>query len=255
VVSQGTPRHTSADPPGYSPIRWMWDFTVAPDYTAGALDAVSKLDQSNSQSTTSVRNLPLRGTRSKCGYARQPSKGNKCGKLVPDPKDPMNENVRLLDASGDQACTSQGLECNPDSCFCDAPFVGYGQVCGPGIAQCNPAADAFSEHGYTCLFPFGGYCYIKCAPGDTNTHENENTGKKATEFVDSRCKSVPGYRCLGYLDAGICLKLCDTNVSMGNQCEAKTMVEMETKDIDEGQVCQDFGIEVCSWPDGFEPVQ
>jgi hypothetical protein len=253
VLSDGQPRHSPADPPGYSPIRWMWDFTVDGSYAAGGLDAVSKLDPANAMSTTTVHNMPLRGVRTKCGYMRQPSKGNKCGKLIPDPANPAN--ATLLDSTGDQACTSQGLECNPDSCFCDAPFVGYGQICGPGIAQCSPTADKFSAHGYTCLFPFGGYCYIKCDPKEDNTHMAENAGKKNTEILDSRCKNVPGYQCLGYLDAGICLKLCDTNVTMGNQCEAKTTVDMMEKDIDEGQVCEDLGIEVCSWPDGFEPTQ
>jgi hypothetical protein len=163
--------------------------------------------------------------------------------------------MMIVDARGDQACEAEGLECNKDTCFCDAPFVGYGQVCGPGIAQCNPEGDSFSAKGYTCLFPFGGYCYMRCEPGDPNTLAAENMGKKATEFVDSRCKSIPGYRCLGYLDAGICLKLCDSNVSDVNQCAASTMVGMETRDINQGQTCQNLGIEVCSWPDGFEPTQ
>src|SRR5439155_2731731 len=118
---------------------------------------------------------------------------------------PTDPTGRRVDSTGDEACTKQGLECNPQSCFCDAPFVGYGKACGPGIAQCSPARDALSDNGYTCLFPSGGFCYIRCKPGDVNDHAAENTGKKPTEFLDSRCRSMPGYRCLGYLDAGICL--------------------------------------------------
>jgi hypothetical protein len=265
VLSEGQPRRTPADPPGYSPIRWMWDFTVDSSYVQGRLDAVSKLDQSNSMGTSGVRNMPLRGIRTRCSYPMQLSKprtdgsGSQCGKLIPDPMDPTNENKSTLEPKGDPACTSQGLECNPETCFCDAPFVGYGQKCGPGIAQCNKAKDDFSDHGYTCLFPFGGYCYIQCATGDLNTHLAENAGKKQTEILDSRCKSIPGYQCLGagFLGRGngICLKFCDSNVTTGNQCEAKATMDMMEKDIDEGQVCQDFGIEVCSWPDGFEPAQ
>jgi hypothetical protein len=252
ALSQGVPRRTNGDPPGYSPIRWMWDFIVENDYQAGGLDSVAKLDPSASTSTSSVRNMPLRGTRVKCGYMPQPTKGNRCGKLIPDPDDPA---MMKLEPRGDEVCTAQGLECNPDSCFCDAPFVGYGQVCGPGIAQCDPGGDKFNAKGYTCLFPFGGYCYMKCNPRDANELADQNAGKKNTEFLDSRCKGIPGYRCLGYLDAGICLKLCDLNVTTGNQCEAKAVMDMEEKDIDQGQICQDFGVEVCSWPDGFEPVQ
>jgi hypothetical protein len=256
TLSTGVPRKTPADPPGYTPIRWLWDFGVADDYVAGKLDAVSKIDFANAQATTTVRNMPLRGVRTRCGYPKQPKFGNKCGHEVPDP---MNPNVTSLDSRGDQACTSQGLECNPDTCFCDAPFVGYGQACGPGIAQCDPAGDAFNEHGYTCFLPFGGYCYMRCKSGDTNTHMADNEGKKPTEFLDSRCKNLLGYQCLaaGFLPEGygICLKLCDTNVTMGNQCESKTTMDMMEKDIGDGQVCQDFGLEVCTWPEGFEPAQ
>jgi len=258
VLSNGVPRRTPADPPGYSPIRWMWDFTVADDYVIGKVDAVSKLDPSNNMATTGVRNMPLRGLRTRCGYAKLPEIG-KCAKWVPDPAEPNNPNKMVPDSKGDPTCTQQGLECNPDTCFCDAPFVGYGKACGPGVAQCDTAEDKFSKHGYTCLFPERGYCYMRCKLGDMNTFMADNSGKKATEVLDSRCKGLPGYQCIPYIPQGygICLKLCDTNVTMGNQCEAKTTMttDMMEKDINEGQVCQDFGLEVCSWPDGFEPAQ
>ena len=77
--------------------------------------------------------------------------------------------------------------------------------------------------------------------------------------VDSEHSAL--YQCLraGFLPEGfgICLKLCDTNVTMGNQCEAKTTMtaDMTEQDIDKGQVCEDLGLEVCTWPDGFEPAQ
>jgi hypothetical protein len=264
ALSQGLPRHSPADPPGYSPIRWMWDFIVDGTYVPGGVDSVPKVDPSDSNATTGVRNMPLRGVKIRCSYPmqmmfpRNTGRGYQCGRLGPDPKDPTNMNAHGLDPTGDPTCNADGLECNPDTCFCDAPFVGYGQKCGPGIAQCNTAKSDFSEHGYTCLFPSGGYCYIQCEPSDTNTHMADDVGKMSTEFLDSRCKSIPGYRCIGLPWApphGICLKFCDTNVTMGNQCEAKAQMDMMEKDINAGQVCQDLGIEVCSWPDGFEPAQ
>jgi hypothetical protein len=256
IISNGVPRHTAADPPGYSPIRWMWDFTVDNDYVSGKVDAVSKLDPGNSNATTTVRNMPLRGVRTRCSYTKEPAFG-KCGKVVPDPADPLAPPT--LQTKGDPTCTQLGLECNPDTCFCDAPFVKYGQICGPGVAQCDTAEDKFSKHGYTCLFPSGGFCYMRCKLSDQNDFMAESSGKKPTEVKDSRCKSVPGYRCIPYVPEGygICLKLCDTNVTMGNQCEAKTTMtlDMTEQDIDKGQVCEDLGLEVCAWPDGFEPAQ
>ena len=262
TLSAGRPRHTQGDPPGYSPIRWLWTFTVDTDYVAGGLDSVAKLDASNMTGTTTVRNIPLRGLRTKCSFSPQmkfPRPDNpreyQCGQDVPDPADPSG-NMRLLVAKGDPACTPDGLECNPNTCFCDAPFVGYGQACGPGKAQCNGDEDKFSKHGYTCLFPSGGYCYMKCDFADTNEFEAMNAGKKTTEIRDSRCKGVPGFSCIPYLEGkGICLKYCDTNVSTGNQCLAMSVMDGMDQNINEGQVCQDFGLEVCAWPDGFEPAQ
>jgi hypothetical protein len=254
VLTEGQPRRTNADPPGYTPIRWMWDFGVSTDYPAGGLNAVSKLDAGNTRSTTAVKNLPLRGLRAKCGYQPQPSKGDRCGKLEPDPANP---NVTVLNFKGDEVCTKDGLECNPDSCFCDAPFVGYGAACGPGIAQCNTEEDKFSKHGYTCLFQEGGYCYMRCDTSDTNEFMAKNAGKMPVEILDSRCKGVPGFTCLGYGpgNEGICLKFCDGNVSDENQCQAQSTMDGMEKDINKGQTCQDFGLEVCAWPDGFEPLQ
>ena len=56
-----------------------------------------------------------------------------------------------------------------------------------------------------------------------------------------------------YADDGICVKFCDSNVNDPNKCAASTDVDMKPKDLGKGQVCQDFGIEVCSWPDGYMP--
>jgi len=260
LLSDGQPRRTHGDPPGYSPIRWMWNFTVGTDYTSGGLTAVSTLDSSNSRSTTGVRNLPLRGVRTRCSFPEQLSKprttgvGYQCGQLVVP--DPMSPDTKELDAKGDPACTKDGLECNPETCFCDAPFVGYGQVCGPGIAQCNTDEDKFSKYGYQCLFPEGGYCIMRCNTGDPNELVDMNAGKKPTEIVDSRCKGIPGYQCFGPYPAppyGICIKFCDTNVSGNAQCQAQSMMDGMEKDINEGMVCQDFGLEVCAWPEGYEP--
>ena len=264
LLSVGQPRRAHGDPGGYSPIRWMWNFTVSTDYFSGALDSVAKLDASNTRSTTAVRNIPLRGLRTRCSYPIQLAKprtngrGYQCGQLGPDPAEPNNPNKTVLVSKGDPECTKDGLECNPDTCFCDAPFVGYGQACGPGIAQCNTAEDKFSKHGYQCLFPWGGYCIMRCKGEDVNELKDRNAGKKPTEIVDSRCKGIPGYQCFENYPAppyGICLKFCDTNVSGNEQCQAKTEMDGMEKDVNEGMVCQDFGLEVCHWPEGYEPAE
>jgi hypothetical protein len=259
VLTRGRPRRTPGEVSGYTPIRWMWDLQVGADYVQGGLTSVDDIDLTNADTRLRVRNLPMRGVALKCGWPpdlthvpdmRRPNY-HRCGHLVHDPAGGPD----ILDATADEVCTKLGLECNSDTCYCDAPFVGYGQVCGPGVAQCNPKGDAFNAKGYTCLFPFGGYCYMRCDPKELNERAAENMGKKATEYVDTRCKSLPGYRCLGYLGAGICLRVCDSNVSDPKQCSATTPVDMMDKDIGAGQTCQDLGVEVCSWPDGYTPAE
>jgi hypothetical protein len=249
LLTKGLPRHFRNDPPGYSPIRWMFDFVVDRDYESGGLQSVGQVDPAITGTQRLVRNIPLRGTLTRCGHPMIETR-KQCGVLVDNPDDPTGP--KLTDATKDPVCTGLGLECNPDSCFCDAPFVGFGQKCGPGVAQCNPAGDEFSPKGYNCVFPTGGYCLMKCAAGEANELMAMNKDKKDTEILDSRCKGVPGYVCYPYL-GGTCLKLCDSNVTTGNQCAAQLEVDGMTKDVHEGQTCQDFGLEICYWPEGYEP--
>ncbi len=267
LLTRGRPRHFKNDPPGYTPVRWMWDFVAPPDYQSGALKSVDQVDPeiTRAQRRTKaggplvIRNIPLRGVATPCSLPpttklSRTQSGFQCGRLVPDPNDPGTDS-KVVDARNDPECTKLGLECNKDTCFCDAPFVGYGQSCGPGIAQCNGEADKLSENGYTCFPPFGGFCHVRCNPGQPNTRAPENEGKKLAQFVDTRCKALSGYACLRYQDAGICLKFCDLNVTEGNQCTAETQVDTEVQDIGAGQSCQDWGLEICTWPENYTPAQ
>jgi hypothetical protein len=259
LIARGLPRHGQTDPAGYTPLRWMWDLVVENDYRSGALTSVDAIDPVNTLPQGAfatpfvpiVRNIPMRGTALACGYPPVPGRNPPvCGQTVPNPDDPMNP---LVDGRGDVACTASGLECNKDTCFCDAPFVGYAQACGPGIAQCNPEKDALSDTGYGCFPASGGFCYLACNPAQPNARAAENQGRKPTELRDSRCKELPGFVCLGYNGGGLCLKLCDQNVTDPNQCSAPTMVDTEARDLGDSQVCQDLGIEVCTWPDTYTP--
>jgi hypothetical protein len=257
-LTRGLPRHNLNDSGNYTPVRWLWDMVVERDYQSGALTSVDAVDPEVTQpqgvfSATApvVRNVATRGTALKCSQPAVPGRTPKmCGKEVPNPDDPVTP---LIDARGDPACTASGLECNKDTCFCDAPFVGYGQACGSGIAQCNPDKDALSDNGYACFPAFGGFCYLACSPASPNTHVMDNVGKKPNQLLDSRCKELPGMVCLGYNGGGLCLKLCDLNITVGNQCTANVPVDMEVKDLGGSQTCQDYGLEICAWPDSYTP--
>jgi hypothetical protein len=261
VITSAQPRHSAGDPPGYTPMRWMFDIPAAEDYTAGTWKSENDLDlnaaiarRAGTVSPT-VKNLATRGVALPCSYKRQPGT-ELCGK-----SEMIVNGVTVVDATGDPVCNSERdpfnpndlpLECNPETCFCDAPFVGYGQACGPGVAQCSPKADKFSPDGYSCFPPWGGFCQKAC--GGANSLTAQNRGKEPNQWVDSRCGGATGYICLA-TPFPTCIKLCDQNVTDAMQCSVNTQVGEQTRDIQEGQTCQDFGLHVCSWPDTWEPKE
>jgi hypothetical protein len=259
VITSLAPRHFPSDPPGYTPMRWMFDALAPNDYEAGHWKSESEIDLSSARGRRQsaivplVRNLATRGVAPKCSYERLPQSGQ-CGKT-----EAQNRNgVVVADPLGDPICNAERdpfnpkdppLECNPDTCFCDAPFVSYGQACGPGLAQCQQEGDKFSEEGYECFPPWGGFCQRACS--GTNDRAAENQNKEPTEWVDSRCGGTPGFICLASLST--CIKVCDQNVTAADQCKVDMKVGEETRDIQEGQTCQDFGLQVCAWPDTWDP--
>lgn len=143
------------------------------------------------------------------------------------------------------------------------PEVGYGARCGPGIGRCRETADAFSRHGYTC-FPDGpsGRCHIACDIREPNLDAAKNgTGPDGCPlpFVDSRCKSLPGYRCLAFAttppERRFCVRECSCEEKLTGcatfakplRPDGKTLADAAV-DIARGQICQDYGIPVCAWP-------
>jgi hypothetical protein len=259
LITDARPRHTAADPPGYTPMRWMFDVPAPDDYESGAWKSVNDLDLTNaiarrlSVVSPIVKNVPTRGVAIPCSYEKLPLSGQ-CGKT--EAQDARG--IYVADPKGDPQCNAERdpfnpkdppLECNPDTCFCDAPFVGYGEACGPGQAQCRRDPDAFAEDGYRCFPPWGGFCQKSCL--GANSKSMENMGKEPTKWVDSRCPGSPGYIC--YTPLATCIKLCDQNVSDLKQCSVEAPVGMETREIQEGQICQDYGLHVCTWPDTWEP--
>ncbi len=275
VITMTAPRHSAADPPGYTPMRWMFDVPARENYEAGHWKSEADIDLNSARGRRRsaiaplVKNLPARGVAPRCsfepqeGYQAPDRTHDQCGRKVQDPSKPAGNFI--VDGVGDPECNKERdpfnpedppLECNPDTCFCDAPFVTYGKACGPGIAQCQRRKDKFSEFGYECFPPWGGFCQRSCAPrvppAPPNTLAKGNVGKEPTEWLDSRCGGeVPGFICLTSIRT--CIKLCDQNVSSPDQCSVKMKVGEETRDIQEGQTCQDFGLQVCAWPDIWEP--
>lgn len=258
ILTSGRPRRTPADPPGYTPIRWLWDINVRGEYKEDSLNDVAKLDQDGQTQPldpTVAVNLPSRGIKVPCSYKKQPYlefglKVEWCGVVRSDDVRP--------DPSGDPTCTALGLECDKRTCVCDSPPVTYGQRCGVGIARCNEEKDGFSDKGYRCFPRTVGFCYLACDVSKPNMLESQNRGREPKDFVDSRCKELPGYSC--FTGLATCLRFCDESIldteSM-KQCRAVVDVNVDgmatPKDIGVGQQCQNFGVQICSWPDDYSP--
>jgi hypothetical protein len=247
------PRRSPNDATGYTPMRWVFDVPAPLDYKVGAWKSVGEIDVARAVgSPVRVKNISVRGVAVKCSYPPIQAAQGQCGKDIS-----MGSGVVTIDPSGDPTCNAERagndppLECNPDSCFCDAPFVGYGQACGPGIAQCSPKGDKFSPEGYRCFPPWGGFCQRGCDPGKANARADENMGKEITAQVDTRCGEVPGFICFGGLRT--CVKFCNQNIKDPKQCSAMVPVGGEVRETQEGQTCQDFGLQVCAWPDTYTP--
>lgn len=262
IVSAGRPRRTRSDPPGYTPIRWLWDIQVEGEYREDSFDEVRELDENGQvlpRAPQQVVNLPLRGVQTACSLPKLDKtidgrSGVQCG---------VNTTVNgklVVDASGDPTCTALGLACNRNTCFCDSPPVRYGQRCGVGLARCDDTGDELSELGYTCFPAEVGFCYLVCNPRALNRFEEQNRGREPKDFVDSRCKSLPGYSCFPYNNRGVCLRSCDENLldtETVKQCRAVAEITREgvsvPLDLGQGQVCQNFGVQVCAWPDDYSP--
>lgn len=263
VLSAGRPRRSPSDPTGYTPIRWLWDINVEGEFREDVFDDVAKLDeagQARPRRPQQVVNLSLRGVQIPCSLPKLPKlidgrRVNLCGV---DRVDASGNS--FVDASGDPACQAVGLECNRTTCFCDAPPVKYGQRCGIGIARCDETPDGLSEEGYSCFPANVGFCYLGCDPSASNTLARQNRGREPKDFVDSRCKELPGYTCFPYFNRGICLRFCDENVldtDTMKQCRSVTDVRNGAAstpvDLGAGQICQNFGVQICAWPDDYTP--
>jgi hypothetical protein len=282
LMGVSAPRRSRVDDPGYSPAQWLFDVPAPANYESGAWKSIKDFDVSTAISRRTsagapyVANIAVRGVAQRCSF--KPTEFvtptgrtvERCGRQVQDPNKPPGN--LIYDAKGDMTCNAERdplnpndlpLECNSETCFCDAPIVKYGQACGPGLARCSTEKDTFSEFGYECFPPWGGFCQVFCQ--GTNTLAERNVGKDVKDWVDSRCvaptassvtpdqkgEPIPGFVCFGGIG---CIKICDQNITDPAQCKAEVKFGMQTRDIQEGQTCQDFGLHVCAWPDTHTPL-
>jgi hypothetical protein len=196
-VTDTFPKLSPADPPGYSPIRWLWDLKVPqdPPYEPGSYKSLDQMDPANLsiRSGPFTKNMPLIGTWSGCANnddcANLPVVGGQpkltCNQ-IPNPdlglSDPPAATLAAVgnDVAKAQAFLNLNREGGPR---CDLPVVRFGEFCAPGIARCAlTSADLVGDEktfvtvggtqvkyaanglvgGYTCQPVGTGYCYFRC---------------------------------------------------------------------------------------------
>lgn len=262
IVASGRPRRTPADPPGYTPIRWMWDVLIEGTFVPDSFQDESQISAFQAVPRR-PHNLPTRGIAVPCSYPKVPRLGEpfpeQCGIVRNRP-----QGGTFVDPGGDPACEALGLACNKNTCFCDNPPVGYGQRCGLSLARCDEQEHPLSRQGFTCFPRRLGFCYLACDPTDRNRLAPQNLGREPPEFVDSRCGGRPGYVCFPQGLRGICLKFCDeTRLDSDTFKQCRVTEETtdaatglpRTLDLGQGQLCQNFGVQICAWPDDFTGLE
>jgi hypothetical protein len=214
-VTEVLPRLTPEDPPGYRPIRWLWDYKVPqdPPYVPGTYRSVTQMDpgQMTNRLTSNVpftKNIPLIGVNIAC------KTDDDCVDVGRAPGTPP------LNCSG---IITSNTAIDVGGMRCDVPLVRFGEFCAPGIAAClskfdpnfasndpmkppsrallrdeeiikdlNAAPDVKSAvlGGYTCQpnTSQGGYCYMRC---DSDAPASPEP-KKATEKVMIKYKGPDG---------------------------------------------------------------
>ena len=139
-ITPAIPRHFDSDPPGYSPITWLWDVTVPqdPPYASGSFKGLSDIDpqlakardQVNNNSPVWTRNYPVVGVATPCTKNDDCAAfGRQCN-VLPD------LDVATSDPAPGKNIADLTIE-REGGPRCDVPAVGYGQYCAPGIARCE----------------------------------------------------------------------------------------------------------------------
>jgi len=139
------PRHKATDPAGYSPIAWLHDIAIPATtiYQPGSIKDVANVDlgAATPRDLTPVvttNNIAVLGPANKCVTNADCKWGMTCN-LMPDDAtatgtpDPGSNIVDMMIFR----------EGGPR---CDAPVVGYGQFCSPGVSRCDVQAAAGGEN-------------------------------------------------------------------------------------------------------------
>ena len=144
-LSTALPRHKESDPPGYSPIAWLWDLGVPqdPPYQPGAYKDFAAVDPTvtvarDGDTTVLTRNFAIIGPAVPCVSNDDCPWGLRCNPMpdvniaTSDPPPGMNVADVVIAREGGPRC--------------DLPPVDLGVYCAPGVARCDVQAATGGEN-------------------------------------------------------------------------------------------------------------
>jgi hypothetical protein len=227
-VTDVLPRMNPGDPPGYRPIRWLWDLKVPadPPYVAASYRSTATMDPAAMVSRTGgpyTKNMPLIGVSKACdlktGMLTDGSMA--CGDLPHAPN-------AILECSGSVIPDPRGATYPPISDYggarCDIPAVRFAEFCAPGIAACrsfDPKKDTMLDDSTHII--------------DPATMSAKHADGTPTDFPSA----IGGYICQpNGPQGGYCFMRCDTDASAGSKSADKVSIKYKGPD---GQVKVDNG--------------
>jgi hypothetical protein len=266
VGEGGWPRLTQADPPGYRPIRWLWDLNVPqdPPYVVATYKSTAQMDpvQMVNRLTANApftKNYPIIGRQMPCSWTDgtlvADSIGSDPTKFVATPVGfsngvqaancadlPHAKNVVLGCVKQQTINTVNGaLVDEPGGARCDIPQARFGEFCAPAIAGClqfNPKKDQMKEGPLT----------------------EEETDAKA---INSNI--IGGYTCQpNTSQGGYCFYRCDVDASAGSKDANKVDItykgpdnqsKKDSADLPYDQRCGNIPGYKCLNPAGTIPNQ
>ena len=232
-VTDVMPRYTEADPPGYRPIRWLWDLQVPqdPPYKPATYKSVAQMDPVAMINRLGpfTKNFPTIGLNVGCTVGDNAP----CDAKEHAPGVPLTCVKQFVMARSPLDGTAiGGVQDDPGGPRCDVPQGRFGEFCAPAIAGCQyevtaaTAADDFNfvttnkndnggtlTGGYTCQpnTNTGGYCMLRC-DSDASSSDSKDTEEISVMYkgpdgqvktdkgkymaYDKRCGNLPGYKCL-----------------------------------------------------------
>jgi hypothetical protein len=241
VVEQALPRMNNADPPGYRPIRWLWDLRVPqdPPYVAATYKSVSQMDPDRMANRLAsnlpfTKNIPLIGAYVKCTsnddctadkVGRNPGIELECYQLsVANGGTGIHTKHTVKTGSAADGTAAD----EPGGLHCNVARVRFGEFCAPGIAHCGnfrPDRDnPPTVPAATMAMP--NPVAIPNDPPATPDETNINAHNKANGSA-----ILGGYTCQpNTAQGGYCMLRCDNDASAGSKTAEKFAVKYKGPD-------------------------